>query len=135
MRILKSEKQAIVDILIAGADTPDEMADILWKKTWELVGERDFVFALIEVAGFKRVIGPFSTAKQAQRGAEKHGADRAWIAGGVTAEATARIFAAVDEPPTPSIDPMVPEDAKLFKLGWRGNNRDRQTYVQMLANA
>jgi hypothetical protein len=101
LRLLKREKEALSELLIAGAETPEVLVDLFVKKLDELRAERTHVFACAVVAGIPITIGPVSTRNQAEKLIGKVGASRAWVVPGWTAEGWERHIAEVDTPPDP----------------------------------
>lgn len=117
MNLLKQEKAALAALLEEGADTPEHLAELVVKKLDELRAQRTFHYGIYVIAGTAGIIGPYATAKQAEKALALTGADRAWVNSGRTPEGWVRHVASVDEEPAPyklSAD----EERKRAKAFW-----------------
>lgn len=102
-RLRKNEREALADVLMQGADNPEELAQLVADKLDELRGERTHSFACMIVAGIPIAVGPFATSNQAQKAADKAAlADKRWIVSGWTADGFASHLAELDKVPEPS---------------------------------
>jgi hypothetical protein len=131
MRLLKKERDALIDLLNEGAEGPAELADDCAKTLDGLRGDRNYHYALVQhVVGF-HVIGPFATAGQAEKAGAKHpAAERCWVIQGFSAEGIDRLIREADTPAAPTGDyVIVNEDARAFRNGWKGNRRDREKFL------
>lgn len=133
MKLLKAQRDALSALMMRGAGGPEELAEDLAKELDRLRSERDYHYAVIRhLAGFV-ILGPFATSGQAAKAGAKHpAAISVTVVPGYTGEGLDRLIAETDAPPAPTVDPLVTEDAKLFKLGWKGKRADRNLYVQRL---
>jgi hypothetical protein len=101
-RLRKNEREALAEILMSGAETPEELAQLVADKLDELRGERTFSYACMIVAGIPMAVGPFATANQAQKAADKAAlADKVWIVSGWTPDGFAAHLAELDKAPEP----------------------------------
>lgn len=102
MRLLKREKDALAELLMQGAESPEILAEELVKRLDEMRGERTHVFACAIVAGVPISIGPLSTRNQAEKAIAKIGADKAWVVPGWTAEGWEGHISELDKEPEPA---------------------------------
>lgn len=100
-KLRKAELEAMVALLDGpnGYETPEDWCQALVDELDRLRGERDWFYGAYILAGIPGAIGPFSTKGQAKKALDKHGADKAWVIPGHTAEGLDRLMRAVDEKP------------------------------------
>jgi len=125
-RLRKNEREALAEILMAGAETPEELAQLVADKMDELRSERTHSYACMIVAGIPVAVGPFATDNQARKAAEKAAlADKAWVVSGWTPEGFAAHLAELDK---------VPERAELNAKEQRDRERGFWAKVSRIKN-
>ena len=118
MKPLKRETDALAALLVAGAESPEQLANAVIAELDRLRGERQFWYGAYITYGVPGVVGPFSTKGQAERAVKKLATDKAWTVTGHTDEGVAHLMAKVDAPPAPpklSAD----QERKQAKAFWR----------------
>lgn len=101
MKPRKAELAELAALLEAGAETPEQLAELFVKRLDELRGARSHHYAAAIVAGIPMAVGPYSTRNQAQKALEKFPVDKAWYVHGWTPEGWTTHLAEVDAPPPP----------------------------------
>lgn len=131
MRLLKKEREALAALLEQGADTPEELAEIVAAELDRLRGERNYHYAVAHTDGPSQVLGPFATVGQANKAVRKYPATKTFfLTHGNTAEGLDRIIREVDEPPVRKGDAEdIQADVLAFSRGWKGNKRDRSAFL------
>ena len=118
MKPRKNETDAIAELLSAGADSPESLANLVIQAIDTLRGERQFHYGAYITAGIPGVVGPFSTKGQAERAVKKIATDKAWVVLGHTGEGLDTLLARVDAP-VERRPPSAKEQQKLDRDFWR----------------
>lgn len=134
MRLTKHEKTVLSELLEAGAETPEVLAENFVAKLDELRAERYYHAGLvIDSPRSATAIGPFTTPGPARKAAVKYrdavGGEYAVVTY-FTPEGVEAHYAKVDEkPPTKGDYKTVAEDARAFKNGWDGKQKTRSSFL------
>lgn len=126
MKALKNEIDAVAKLLVAGADTPEDLAKLVIEAVDVARTERVTYYAIFRFSSDMNPIfsgfGPFSTKNQAVRAIEKHPA--AGMAKGLAVvpvlneQGFEALIAGVDAPAVPRGDwAQVRKDAESFRAG------------------
>jgi hypothetical protein len=99
VRLRKSEKEALANLLEQGAASAEELAEDFVKLLDELRGARSHFYACAIVAGFPLTIGPYTTKAQAEKAIAKFPAEKKWAVSGWTEEGWVAHLAEVDAKP------------------------------------
>ncbi len=137
MRLLKKEREALASLLIAGADTPEALAELVAAELDRVRGERtthSITFRTGTSTPLFFSFGPYSTQAQALKAWEKHpcrGLATGWaVASTTSAEGVEQLVADIDTPPEPKGDfAEVAKDVKARRNGWGGKAVDRDNHL------
>lgn len=135
LRPIKAEVEAIAAMLSAGAETPEDLAADVIREVERLRGEREQWFVVFELSpGVYSGYGPCATRAEARKRMPNllmaQLSRRAAVVPVLGLDADAKCIAKSDAPiEDRGSFVLVREDAKAFKNGWRGNQRDRSSYL------
>ena len=134
MRLLKSQLQALAEVAEQDAETPEECAENIVAKVDDLRGDKSYysvICVLPKLMPF--TFGPYSTANQAHRAAEKASpviGGKWYLANMLTPEGLDKKLIALTVPPKVKGDlAVVAEDAQAFKNGWDGKQKNRAKFL------
>lgn len=97
MKLRKAERESIATLLEQGAESAEELAQLVADALDDMRGGRSHSFACMIVAGVPVAVGPYSTKGQAEKAVTKLHADKAWVVGGWTAEGFVQHLGDVDK--------------------------------------